>query len=91
MYIVDTAFTVYYWLIIARIIFSWIPISSTGVLEQVRSFTFDITEPYLDLFRKILPMVNLGGMGLDLSPIIGLIVLAFIHRIVIVLLMQIPI
>lgn len=31
-------------------------------------------------------MVNLGGMGLDLSPIIGLIVLGFVHRIVIALL-----
>ena len=72
----------YYWLLLARIIFSWIPISATGFLEQVRSFVYDATEPYLQIFRKYLPIVNLGGMGLDLSPLIGFIVLQIIHGLV---------
>ncbi len=89
VYIIDTAFRVYYWLIIIRIIFSWIPISGTGILEQIRSFVYDITEPYLKLFRRVLPIVNLGGAGLDLSPIIGFIVLGIVHRIVMSILRQI--
>jgi uncharacterized protein YggT (Ycf19 family) len=34
-------------------------------------------------------MVNLGGMGLDLSPIVGIIVLRIIQRIVVSILAQI--
>ncbi|MCK4776826.1 MAG: YggT family protein [Actinomycetia bacterium] len=86
---ISTAFTVYYWLIIIRIIFSWIPVSGTGIVEQIRNFVHDTTEPYLQLFRRALPMVNLGGMGLDLSPLIGLIVLGIIHRLLISVLQQI--
>jgi len=58
-------------------------------LEQIRSFTYDATEPFLNLFRKVIPMVNLGGMGLDLTPIIALIVLGIIQRIIISILLQI--
>ena len=83
------AFNVYIWLLIIRIIFSWIPISGTGILEQIRSFVYDVTEPYLQLFRRALPMVNLGGMGMDLSPLIGFILLGIIHRLVISILQQV--
>ncbi|MDI6689651.1 MAG: YggT family protein [Actinomycetota bacterium] len=84
----DFAFTVYFWLIIVRIIFSWIPLSSSEFVERIRSFVYDITEPYLRLFRRLLPMVSLGGMGLDLSPIIAIIVLHFIRRLVLNILFQ---
>ncbi|HAW60475.1 MAG TPA: YggT family protein [Actinobacteria bacterium] len=87
--LVDTAFVVYFWLIIIRVIFSWIPLSSNAVVERVRGFVYELTDPYLNLFRRLLPILNLGGMGLDLSPIIAILALGFIHRIAVSILLQV--
>ncbi len=80
--LISRLFQIYYFLIIARIIFSWIQINLTGAWKEVYKFIYALTEPYLALFRNIIPPVRLGGMGLDLSPIIALFVLGFIQRIV---------
>jgi uncharacterized protein YggT (Ycf19 family) len=42
----------------------------------------DVTDPYLNLFRRFLPMVRLGGAGLDLSPIVATIVLIIVSSFV---------
>jgi YggT family protein len=60
---------------IGRIILSWFPISAGGPLAAVFSFLYSITEPLLGPVRRMLPPVGMGGMGLDLSPIIVLLVL----------------
>ena len=59
----------------ARIILSWFPISPTGMMASVFSFLYSITEPILGPVRRMLPPVGVGGMGLDLSPIIVLLLL----------------
>lgn len=48
------------------------------LLRPASSFVYDVSEPYLRLFRRLLPSVRLGGMGLDLSPILAFLVLRFI-------------
>jgi len=53
-----------------RIILSWFPISPDSPMSQVFSFLYTITEPVLGPVRRMLPPVGVGGMGLDLSPII---------------------
>jgi YggT family protein len=80
--VIDRLFTVYYILLIARIIFSWFQVNLRGIWKQMYDFVYILTEPYLALFRSILPIVSFGGMGLDLSPIIALIVLGFIRYLV---------
>jgi YggT family protein len=47
-------------------------------LRPAASFIYDVCEPYLRIFRGLLPAVRLGGMGLDLSPIIGFVVLMIV-------------
>jgi len=37
-----------------------------------------VTDPYLNLFRRFIPMVRMGPGALDLSPIVATIVLIFI-------------
>jgi YggT family protein len=54
----------------ARIIMSWFPISPGGGMAGVYGFLYTLTEPVLGPVRRILPPVGMGGMGLDLSPII---------------------
>lgn len=44
-------------------------------LRPAARFVYDVCEPFLRIFRGLLPSVRLGGMGLDLSPIIAFIVL----------------
>ena len=55
---------IYNYVITARILLSWFPqAQSIGALQPV----FSITDPYLNLFRGIIPPV----FGLDLSPILA--------------------
>lgn len=81
---VDALFLVYIVLIFIRILLSWIPrLPYNPVLHAVVTFVHDVTDPYLRLFRRILPPVGGGGFALDLSPIVGIIVL-YIARALIV-------
>jgi YggT family protein len=57
-------------ILVARIIMSWFPISPGSGLSGVYGFLYTITEPVLGPIRRIIPPVGMGGMGLDLSPII---------------------
>lgn len=81
---VDTLFTVYIALIIVRIVLSWIPrMPYQPVLRAVVGFVQDVTDPYLNLFRRIIPPVRLGPAALDLSPIIGIFLLVIVRGIVV--------
>ena len=51
------------------------------VLRPAQSFVYDCCEPFLRLFRGLLPALRMGGMGLDLSPLIAFIVLYIAERV----------
>jgi YggT family protein len=81
---VDALFLVYIILIVVRILLSWIPrMPYNPALSAVVNFIHEATDPYLNLFRRVLPPVGGGGFALDLSPIIAIIVL-YIARALIV-------
>lgn len=61
--------------IFGRIIFSWIPISGNSPVATVHVILVRITEPVMGPLRRALPPLRLGGMSLDLSPIIVLILI----------------
>ena len=54
----------------ARIILSWFPIEPGSGLAQIYGFLYSITEPVLGPIRRVIPPMGMGGMGLDLSPLI---------------------
>lgn len=56
--------------LLGRIVLSWFPPTGAGFVESLRRVLFRITEPVLGPVRALLPPVRLGGMGLDLSPIV---------------------
>jgi YggT family protein len=63
--------------LLARAVLSWFP-PSGGVVDTIRGVLFTITEPVLAPVRRLLPPVQIGGMGLDLSFMIvffGIIIL----------------
>jgi YggT family protein len=81
---VDALFLVYIILIFVRILLSWIPrIPYNPTLSTIINFIHEVTDPYLNLFRRILPPVGGGGFALDLSPIIAIFVLFIVRAIVV--------
>jgi YggT family protein len=76
---VDTLVLVYVVLIFIRIIVSWFrSIPYHPVLSAVLTFVGDVTDPYLNLFRRFIPMARLGPAALDLSPIVATFVLLIV-------------
>lgn len=61
--------------IIVSLIESFAQWSPPSWLRPLLSFLYDLTEPFLRIFRGLLPALRLGGMGLDLSPILAFLVL----------------
>jgi YggT family protein len=81
---VAALFLVYIVLILIRVLLSWVPrMPYNPTLRSVLDFIAETTDPYLNLFRRILPPIGGGGFGLDLSPMIGLIVLFILRGIVV--------
>jgi YggT family protein len=81
---VGALFLVYIVLILIRVLISWIPrMPYNPALRKALDFVTETTDPYLNLFRRIIPPVRRGGFGLDLSPMIGLIVLFILQAIVV--------
>jgi YggT family protein len=74
--IVETLFLTYNVLLFLRILSSWFP---SWQYHQVVRFLSFYTDPYLNLFRRIMP--PLGGV-LDLSPLLAFFVLRILEIIV---------
>ena len=79
---VGTLFDVYLILIIAYIITSWIPLPYNTWLNRIQRFLYDVVDPYLRLFRRFVPQLSMGGLGLDISPILAILALYVLNRIV---------
>lgn len=67
---------VYILLIFVYIITSWIRLPYSPALNRVQRFLNDVCEPYLRLFRRVLPPLG----PLDLSPMVAVVVLIVIDR-----------
>jgi len=77
--LVNTAFNVLVWLIIARCILSFI---RHNPHQPIIKFVYDVTEPVMAPFRRLLPSAG----GIDFSPIITVLALSLIQKLVIDLL-----
>ena len=74
-YIINLLFTSYTVLLFLRIISSWMPMWQSHKFVRFVAF---YTDPYLNLFRRLLP--PLGGV-LDLSPILAFLTLRLLEMI----------
>lgn len=73
---VSALFLVYLILIFIRIVVSFIPrMPYRPWLKTMLDFVHEVTDPYLNFFRRFLPTIGGGGFALDLSPMIGVFVL----------------
>lgn len=81
-YVVNIAFKVYIFIVIARVLFSWIRINPYGKIFQ---FVFSMTEPLLGPIRRFMPK----GIMLDFSPMILMLLLILLQRVLLTLIYSI--
>ena len=79
MAIICILLSVYWVILLVRILSSWFPIPPSGPVATAISFIYGVTEPVLRPLRNLLPPVRLGGMALDLSPFIVFIVIGILQ------------
>jgi YggT family protein len=80
---VAALFLVYIAMIFIRIILSWVPrMPYNPHLRAVVGFIEECVDPYLNLFRAVLKPLGFGGMAIDLSPMLGILVLFVVRNIV---------
>ena len=75
---VSVFITVYSLLILLYIISSWLRLPYSPWLNRIQRFLYDVSEPYLRIFRRLLPSFG----PLDLSPMIGIAALWVLEGIV---------
>src|SRR5947209_6389797 len=69
---------VYSLLILAFIITSWVRLPYSVWLNRIQRFLYDVCDPYLRLWRRILPTFG----PLDLSPVVGVAFLYILLRVI---------
>jgi YggT family protein len=75
---------VYILLLLMYILLSWVKLPYSPTLNRVQRFLYDVCEPYLRLFRRILPPLG----PLDLSPMVAIVVLIIARQVILTLLDQ---
>jgi uncharacterized protein YggT (Ycf19 family) len=73
---VDVFSTVYVIVLIAYVLTSWIRLPYA--LQPVQRFLYDVCDPYLRIWRRVLPRFG----PIDLSPMVGIIAVGLIATLV---------
>jgi YggT family protein len=80
MDIICILLTVYWVILIARVLASFFPVPPSGPIRSVMSLVYTLTEPVLRPLRGLIPPVRMGAVGFDLSPIIVFVALGILQR-----------
>jgi YggT family protein len=81
--VIDLALNLYIWLLIAAAVLSWLVAfnvvnARNQVVAMVGDFLYRITEPLLRPIRSVMP--DLGGI--DLSPVVLILIIIFIRYVI---------
>lgn len=80
----NALFIVYFILIFANIVLSFVPRMPYNLwLRAVVDFIHETTDPYLNIFRRIMRPIGGGQMAIDLSPMLAIIVLIVLDGIIV--------
>jgi YggT family protein len=74
---VDVFISVYALVVFVYVLTSWVRLPYS--LNPVQRFLYDVCEPYLRLWRRVLPSFG----PLDLSPMVGIVALVLLDRIIV--------
>jgi uncharacterized protein YggT (Ycf19 family) len=76
IYVLTSLYTL---VILLYIVSNWVRLPYSIWLNRIQRFLYDVCEPYLRLFRRVLPSFG----GLDLSPMVAVFVLWIVEQIVV--------
>jgi YggT family protein len=76
--LLNLGLTLFVWAMFLLMIMSFIPATSVRPFEQFRYLLIRVTEPVLGPVRRLLPMLRVGGVGLDFSPLVVIIIADFL-------------
>ena len=82
--LIDTFLWVYILLLFVYVLISWVRLPYTVWVRRVSEFLRDVCEPYLRIFRRILPPLG----PLDLSPMVAIFVLLIVQNVLVSLLQR---
>ena len=68
--------SVYVLMIFGYILTSWVRLPYSPWLNRIQRFLYDVCDPYLRLFRRVVPPLG----PLDLSPMLAVIVLLVVQQ-----------
>ena len=75
-------FRIYSVILLVYVLMSWIPYGASKWVEDMRSVLASISEPYLGLFRRIIPPLGM----IDFSPVVAIIVLQLAESLILAIL-----
>ena len=76
---VNVFFILYGLVLFAYILTSWLRLPYSPTLNRIQRFLYDVCEPYLRVFRRLLPSAG----PIDFSPILAFLALGAINRLLI--------
>ncbi|MEK6693121.1 MAG: YggT family protein [Nitrospirota bacterium] len=71
--ILDLALTIYMWIIVIAALISWV---NPDPYNPIVRFLYRATEPVLRRIRRMIPV---GGIGVDISPMIAILIILFLQ------------
>ena len=76
---VNVFIALYGLVLLVYILTSWLRLPYSPTLNRIQRFLYDVCQPYLGLFRRLLPSTG----AFDFSPILAFIALGLIDRLLI--------
>ncbi len=74
---------IYIWILVISALLSWFPTtSSQGGLATTKRVLAQVTEPVLRPLRQIVPRPRMGGVSVDFSVLVAIILLVIISSII---------
>ena len=80
--IIYQLFRIYSIILVVYVLMSWIPFGASKWVEDIRAVLASVSEPYLGLFRRIIPPLGM----IDFSPVVAIIALELIERLILAIL-----
>ena len=78
MGLICTILYLYWFVILARVLFSWVRVQPGTAVGSVYSVVYSLTEPVLGPIRRVIPPMRMGLAAIDVGPIIVLLVVIVI-------------
>ncbi len=85
IWLVDTLLSLYFWVLILHVVMTWLAAfnvvnTNQAIVSQVGRFLWQVTDPVLAPIRQFLRRLFGDLGGIDVSPVIALVVVAFLRR-----------